>query len=84
MPYCKLLNKYHILYFKVQPSCNSLDDFQAPADLREGGHRAVNVLVGVRSRDLHSDPRLAPRHHGEGEADDVDPPLKHLGRNSIQ
>ena len=57
---------------------NSLDDSQVLANFCEGGHRAVDVVVVVRGRDLHSDPRLAPRHHGECEPDDVDSPLEHL------
>src|SRR5215831_7623589 len=48
-----------------------LNDAERFADLREGCHRAVDLLGRVRGAHLRADARLALWHHRVGEADHV-------------
>src|SRR5215217_594266 len=51
--------------------CAILDYAQFFADLGEGGDGAIELLARVRSGQLRADARLALRHDGIREADDV-------------
>src|SRR5690349_10162617 len=50
----------------------SFDELERPADLDEGGDRAIELCVRQSRRHLRADARFAFRHDGERESDDVD------------